>query len=117
MSLGAYPKLGLKDARKAGDDAQRLLDQQIDPGMQRRASKLAPCKDGDPESFESVARDGPQGTRKLQPSVSLCCRHATRTARSYSRSARRHPASQGTPLPCRDRTEGSGTAAAGVARI
>lgn len=57
LSLGAYPKVGLKDARRARDDTRLLLDQAIDPGLQRKAKQQLWCKDGDPDSFESVARE------------------------------------------------------------
>jgi integrase len=80
LSLGVYPKIGLKDARKARDDARRLLDEQIDPGMQRKAKKLVPCTDGDPESFESVAREW---FAKFSPNWAPS--HATRIIRRLER--------------------------------
>jgi hypothetical protein len=80
LSLGVYPKVGLKEARKARDDARRLLDELIDPGMQRKAKKLAPCKDGDPESFESVAREW---FAKFSPNWAPS--HATRIIRRFER--------------------------------
>ena len=39
LTLGQYPLLSLKDARKARQDARSLLDQGIDPGAQKQASK------------------------------------------------------------------------------
>lgn len=80
LSLGVYPKVGLKEARKGRDDARRLLDELIDPGMQRKANKRAPCKDGDPESFESVAREW---FAKFSPNWAPS--HATRIIRRLER--------------------------------
>lgn len=57
LSLGVYPKVGLKDARTARDEARQLLESGIDPSAHRKARKQVWCKDGDPDSFESVARE------------------------------------------------------------
>ena len=40
LSLGQYPAIGLKDARKARDEAKRALASGIDPGQQKRREKL-----------------------------------------------------------------------------
>lgn len=39
LTLGQYPQLSLKDARKARQDARDLLEQGVDPGEQKQASK------------------------------------------------------------------------------
>ena len=39
LTLGQYPQLSLKDARKARQDARDLLDQGVDPGAHKQASK------------------------------------------------------------------------------
>ena len=39
LTLGHYPQLSLKDARKARQDARDLLEQGIDPGAQKQANK------------------------------------------------------------------------------
>lgn len=57
LSLGVYPKVGLKAARMKRDEARQLLDDGVDPGAQRKAKNQVSCRDGDPDSFESVARD------------------------------------------------------------
>jgi hypothetical protein len=57
LSLGVYPKVGLKAARMKRDEARQLLDDGVDPGAQRKAKNQVSCRDGDPDSFESVARE------------------------------------------------------------
>jgi integrase len=54
LSLGVYPEVGLKEARDRCYDARKQLDKGIDPGMARKAEKLA---QGGGESFEAVARE------------------------------------------------------------
>jgi integrase len=41
LSLGAYPAVGLKDAREQRDAAKRLLVAGIDPGQQKKTAALA----------------------------------------------------------------------------
>jgi integrase len=41
LALGKYPLVGLADARRACDDARRLLGQNIDPSEKRKLDKLA----------------------------------------------------------------------------
>ncbi len=56
LALGVYPDVTLKQARKKREDARRKLDENIDPGEQRKADarekKLAAVN-----SFETVARE------------------------------------------------------------
>lgn len=39
LTLGQYPSVSLKDARKSRQDARDLLDQGVDPGAQKQAEK------------------------------------------------------------------------------
>ena len=41
LALGQYPIVGLADARRACDDARRLLSQNVDPSEKRKLDKLA----------------------------------------------------------------------------
>lgn len=56
VSLGVYPDVGLKDARDRRDEARKLLANDIDPSVQRKALQAA---NGDraANSFEVVARE------------------------------------------------------------
>nr|VFJ42645.1 MAG: Integrase [Candidatus Kentron sp. FM]VFJ43381.1 MAG: Integrase [Candidatus Kentron sp. FM]VFK05523.1 MAG: Integrase [Candidatus Kentron sp. FM] len=56
LSLGVYPKVGLKDARKRRDDARELLANGINPSENRKAQKLAQTERA-ANSFEVVARE------------------------------------------------------------
>jgi integrase len=56
LSLGVYPTISLKDARDRRDDAKRQLANGIDPGLQRKATKLATL-DRAGNTFEAVARE------------------------------------------------------------
>lgn len=56
LSLGVYPTISLKDARDRRDDAKRLLANGLDPGMQRKATKIANL-DRAGNTFEGVARE------------------------------------------------------------
>lgn len=40
LSLGAYPAVGLADARKRRDEAKALLASGLDPGQQKRIDRL-----------------------------------------------------------------------------
>ena len=52
LSLGTFPKVSLKHARKKRDEARTLLDEGIDPGQQRQAEREARA-----ETFAAVAAD------------------------------------------------------------
>ncbi|WP_079416017.1 tyrosine-type recombinase/integrase [Thiomonas intermedia] len=55
LALGAYPKVSLKDARRARDEARALLDSGADPGEARQDAKRARLASSD-LAFEKVAR-------------------------------------------------------------
>ncbi len=54
FSLGVYPDVSLKDAREKKDAARKLLTQGIDPGEEKKSSKVTASGAG---SFEAVARE------------------------------------------------------------
>ena len=56
LSLGVYPETGLKQARERRDDERRRLDNNLDPGAERRADKLRLAVAA-ANSFEVVARE------------------------------------------------------------
>lgn len=56
LSLGAYPVVGLSDARQRRDDAKKLLDKGVDPTINRKATKAA-RNEAAANSFETVARE------------------------------------------------------------
>ena len=56
ISLGVYPDVSLKEARRRCEDARRLLTKQIDPSEHRRALKAARTKQAC-NSFEALARE------------------------------------------------------------
>jgi integrase len=56
LSLGTYPDTGLADAREKRDAARKLLAQGIDPGIQRKAEKVA-GEERAGNSFEVIARE------------------------------------------------------------
>lgn len=56
LALGAYPDVGLKEAREKRDDARKLLVSDIDPGEHRKAQKEAKLERAS-NSFEVVARE------------------------------------------------------------
>ena len=56
LSLGVYPKVGLKAARKKRDDERNRLDSKLDPSAERKAEKLR-GKAAAENSFEAVARE------------------------------------------------------------
>ena len=55
-ALGAYPEIGLAEARRRRDDARRLLASGLDPSAQRRAASAAKSN-ATTNSFEVVARE------------------------------------------------------------
>lgn len=75
LSLGTYPEISLKEARKRRLEARVLLANGIDPGAVRKARKIAPDNFA-ADSFEIVAREfqlvraeewsAPHSTRWLQ---------------------------------------------------
>lgn len=65
LNLGPYPLLSLKQARELRDEAKRDMVRGIDPGVARKATRLA-AKVG--ETFEQVARSWhAQKQRSLTP--------------------------------------------------
>lgn len=56
LSLGVYPDVSLKDARERCDAARKLLADDIDPGLNRKATLAAKAERG-ANSFEVVARE------------------------------------------------------------
>ncbi len=56
LSLGVYPGVGLKDARKRRDAERKHLDDNLDPSAERRAEKVR-LKLAAENSFEAVARE------------------------------------------------------------
>lgn len=56
LALGAYPAVGLKEAREKRDAARKLLAAGIDPSEQRKAEKAA-GEERAANSFEVVARE------------------------------------------------------------
>jgi len=60
ISLGVYPDVGLKEARKRRDEARKQLANDIDPGAHRKAVKAARAAaraEGAANCFEVVARE------------------------------------------------------------
>lgn len=56
LSLGTYPEVGLKDARRKRDDLRKQLADGIDPGEHRKAVKISRTEMA-ANSFEVVARE------------------------------------------------------------
>ena len=56
ISLGVYPDVSLKEARRRCEDARRLLAGGIDPSAHRQALKAAKAQ-RDSNTFEAVARE------------------------------------------------------------
>lgn len=56
LSLGVYPEIGLKEARRRRDDNRKLMDDSIDPSAERKAGKLRKLRASE-NSFEAVARE------------------------------------------------------------
>ena len=54
MSLGVYPDVSLKSAREKRDDLRRQLAAGIDPGVSRRAVRVA---QSGADTFEVIARE------------------------------------------------------------
>lgn len=56
LSLGVYPRIGLKEARRRRDIELKRLDNNLDPAAERRAEKIR-AKNAAENSFEAVARE------------------------------------------------------------
>jgi integrase len=56
LSLGAYPAVGLKDAREQRDAAKRLLASGIDPGQQRKTAALIKAN-AEANTFDAIASE------------------------------------------------------------
>jgi integrase len=56
LALGAYPEVTLADARKRRDAARALIDQGIDPALERKRGKAA-AKVSAHDSFERIAEE------------------------------------------------------------
>lgn len=56
LALGAYPEVGLKEARARREEARKLLAEGIDPGAQRKAQKAA-SEARAANSFEVIGRE------------------------------------------------------------
>ncbi len=56
LALGVYPLIALKEARARRDDARRLLDQDVDPGLAKKERRLKAYEDAE-NTFEKLARD------------------------------------------------------------
>jgi integrase len=59
LSLGVYPDVGLKEARKRRDEARKLLATGVDPSAERKARKAARAAEmaRETSTFELVARE------------------------------------------------------------
>lgn len=55
LSLGSYPEISLKEARKRRDENREQLAHKIDPGAVRKAQKQAKVEET--ETFEVIARE------------------------------------------------------------
>ncbi len=55
IAFGSYPEISLSDARRRRDDARRLLANNVDPGVVRKAQKQAKIEDT--ETVEVIARE------------------------------------------------------------
>ena len=55
LSLGSYPEISLKEARKRRDENREQLAHKIDPGAVRKAQKQAKAEETD--TFEVIARE------------------------------------------------------------
>ena len=56
LSLGVYPAISLQDARKRRDSGRKLIEDDVDPSAERKASKRT-RKLAAVNSFEAVARE------------------------------------------------------------
>lgn len=56
LAVGVYPRVGLKEARNRRDEAKRLLDDGVDPSVERKVRKVATAERA-ANNFEAVARE------------------------------------------------------------
>jgi hypothetical protein len=56
LALGVYPIVSLSDARLRRQEARRQLEQNVDPGVAKKAAKRA-SRLASATTFESVARE------------------------------------------------------------
>ena len=56
LSIGVYPRISLKDARKEAFYARELLDQNKDPGIEKKMKRLEAHRRAE-NSFEAVGRE------------------------------------------------------------
>lgn len=56
LSLGGYPEIGLKEARRLRDDARSALATGVDPARRKREEKVA-AKLGAANTFEAIAEE------------------------------------------------------------
>ncbi len=64
LSLGVYPRIGLREARRRRDVELKRLDNNLDPAAERRAEKIR-AKNAAENSFEAVAREWHKKQRHL----------------------------------------------------
>ncbi|NWF36998.1 integrase arm-type DNA-binding domain-containing protein [Mariprofundus sp. KV] len=57
LSLGVYPTVTLKEARKRRSDAHKLLDKNIDPSQAKKKAKRQAATEHNASTFEMVARE------------------------------------------------------------
>ena len=57
LSIGVYPQVTLKQARKARKEAKRLLERHIDPSQAKQAAKQKQYEKIQADTFESVAME------------------------------------------------------------
>ena len=56
LALGVYPEITLKEAREKRDEARKLVQQSIDPVIQKKRDKISQ-KINEDNTFEKVARE------------------------------------------------------------
>jgi len=79
MALGAYPDVGLKDARDKRDEARKLIAAGIDPA-QKKKSDEAEAKERATNTFELVAREWHENVKG-----EWIEKHAVRTMKLFER--------------------------------
>lgn len=79
MALGAYPDVGLKDAREKRDDARKLIAAGIDP-VQKKKSDEAEARVRATNTFELVAREWHENIKG-----EWIEKHAVRTMKLFER--------------------------------
>lgn len=79
MALGAYPEVGLKNAREKRDDARKLIAAGIDPSEKKKSDK-AEREERATNTFELVAREWHQNIKG-----EWIEKHAVRTMKLFER--------------------------------